>query len=236
MNTTEGELAGDKPRSRAAITKLRGLCVGCGTRPPEPGRTHCAKCLETVKALRRSRKLRGLCTACGKPAKPGRSHCEECLRRATARNKVKAQQSAEAGLCVRCHKNEKAAGRRFCVSCLQAQSVKASLRAKQHRQRKARKKAYDRARSKLRYKSRKDAGICSSCGQQPAVKGRVKCQDCLDQHESYALRFRQQQIKAGMCPMCGVRKPAEGRHYCSHCLKMAAQSNRRYFARRKTTA
>lgn len=62
----------------------RGLCIGCGKRPPVDGKKNCAKCLERIsrehKKYYEKRLSAGLCIKCGKniPSE-GRKTCDECL-------------------------------------------------------------------------------------------------------------------------------------------------------------
>jgi len=65
---------------------------------------------------RAERKSAGLCVECGKPS-DGHSYCAECRRKRNERNRIKREDCAEIGLCVRCQRAEARPGKRMCLQC-----------------------------------------------------------------------------------------------------------------------
>lgn len=61
----------------------RGLCVICGSRPPQAGRTACEPCATThAQSAAKSRRVKrdgGECVCCPAPALPGLTRCQRCL-------------------------------------------------------------------------------------------------------------------------------------------------------------
>ena len=121
--------------------KSRGLCVGCGKRPPEPGRVHCAACRDARLLAYRQRLDAGLCTFCGKP-NPGpygdtgatRTRCAECAHRFKVHQTRRQQRLVAARQCVICGAPLSAADGTRCAECARKfnvyqQARRARLRA-----------------------------------------------------------------------------------------------------------
>ena len=144
----EGRLDGPKAESRRRAARARskrryrartaaGLCVKCGLREPDEGRSRCEPCLERRNAADRrqwaSRLAAGFCGACGDPAPSGRARCGRCSamqanrpsRKAHAR-KTYARRRAQRR-CVDCTKPSMGAAR--CPSCAR----RSYLRSGEHR-------------------------------------------------------------------------------------------------------
>ena len=72
----------DTSKRRYQARAAAGLCVRCGLRRPEEGRTRCGPCLERRNTGDRrqwaSRLATGRCGACGDPAPDGRTRCGRC--------------------------------------------------------------------------------------------------------------------------------------------------------------
>ena len=92
---------------QTAERRARGLCVKCGKRPPEPGRTQCEPCAAKKRPADRARHHRrtaervdrGLCPKCGKRAPaPGRSQCEPCLEKDRAAGQARDARLRAAGI------------------------------------------------------------------------------------------------------------------------------------------
>ena len=116
--------------------KSRGLCVGCGKRPPEPGRVHCATCRDTRLLEYRSRLAAGLCAFCGKPRTDGATgtRCAECAHRFKVRQTRRQQRLVAARQCVICGAPLSAADGTRCRACARKfnvyqQARRARLRA-----------------------------------------------------------------------------------------------------------
>ena len=89
-------------------------CPTCSGPLPE-GRSHCSeRCRK--RALRRERKMKGLCADCGRAAR-GRALCPECLAGRRATVEVRRARLKEAGLCRDCGRPA-APGHARCPECL----------------------------------------------------------------------------------------------------------------------
>ena len=87
---------------RTAERRAKGLCVKCGKRPPEPGRSTCGPCAEKRRPadLARyhqrtaERVAQGLCPKCGKhPPEPERSQCGGCAEKDRVANRMRPARS-----------------------------------------------------------------------------------------------------------------------------------------------
>lgn len=74
--------ASARSRRRYEANRAAGLCIKCGQRPPQEGRSRCEPCLERRNAADRRqwllRRCSGRCGACGAPAPPSAARCERC--------------------------------------------------------------------------------------------------------------------------------------------------------------
>ena len=224
---------------QTAERRAQGLCVKCGKRPPEPGRTRCEPCAAKKRPADRARHhrrtaeraARGLCPKCGKrPPAPERSQCEPCLEM------------------------DRAAGR----------ARDAKLRAAGIPRRDPEKtREYERERARRETERRRAEGLCTSCGNAPAAPGRVTCEPCLEQRRAedrarYAAgkaagqpygganaetkrrsarakgkRRRKAWREAGLCLRCGKPPAVEGGKICAPCQeRRRAKERRKYAARR----
>lgn len=61
-------------------------------------------------------------------------------------------------------------------------------------------------------------GLCSQCGNKPAVQSKKSCQECLDYHKRRSARLREEWF----CH-CGRAAPANGTAYCEQCLTKARE-------------
>lgn len=72
----------------------------------------------------------------------------------------------------------------------------------------------------------KRIGLCSTCGKNIPVKGRVTCQKCLDnmkQNRNYKRSHK-------LCVKCGRNIASPGRKYCDECLE---QRHKKYLEESK---
>lgn len=84
--------------------KANGVCTMCA-HPAEPGRTMCARHLEStvkrVAEVQRAYSDAGLCK-CGKEPRPGIKSCTGCIERAQAYYARRVERRKQRGLCIRC--------------------------------------------------------------------------------------------------------------------------------------
>lgn len=216
-------MSADRRKRRYAERKAKGLCVGCGGRPPRAGCVRCDPCLEAQRlSVRRNparqattdkrrydeRKAKGLCTICGsRPPRPGYFMCGLCTERKQLREENWRAARREKGLCLTC---AAPAEKSFCDPC-----------ADRHRSWKA--KMRERWRTK---------NICVTCGQNPVSGDRVVCDDCNAcnvawraekmrdpqfverQREARRRRYRERR-EAGLCVRCG--RPSGDSCMCEPC-------------------
>jgi hypothetical protein len=95
-------------QSRYEKLKALGLCPGCGKNPPKENRAQCKDCLAAgvayMKKSSSKRKLLGMCawSGCKSSAEENRTLCRPHLDDLNIRNKKRAQQRTQAGLCRQC--------------------------------------------------------------------------------------------------------------------------------------
>lgn len=87
----------------------------------------------------------------------------------------------------------------------------------------------------IRYYWYKERGICVVCGQEDAVKGKIKCLNCLDGAAVATMIYRSKHDtseynkehcksryykakEAGLCVRCFKREPREGKSICQYCF------------------
>ena len=134
---------------RVAERRASGTCIRCGKRPPEPHRSDCEPCAE----------------------KRRKADLERHHRRTAERTAL--------GLCPRCGKQPPAPERFLCEPCGEkrnraSRARDARLRAAGLPRRDAeRARAYERDRSRREADIRREAGLCTRCGKQPAAEGRA---------------------------------------------------------------
>ena len=138
------------------------------------------------------------------------------------------------GLCPRCGVRAMAPERRLCVECAEKKCVAERAR---YAAGKAAGKLYGgrcvktrrrdgRERGRDRHRARREAGICTACGRQPAAEGAAVCEGCRSirrarERERYSMRRAE-----GCCVRCRVPVPA-GASRCRRCAdKEAARTPR----------
>ena len=151
----------ERHHRRTAERRAAGLCLKCGKRPPAPHRSQCEVCAEKRR-----------------PADLERYH------RRTAERVAQ-------GLCPKCGKQAPAPDHQFCEPCNEkrnraGRARDARLRAagmpRRDRERAA---EYERERSRREVEARRVAGLCTKCGQAPAVEGRASCEPCLEKRRAF---------------------------------------------------
>lgn len=141
--------------SLRAEWRAAGLCAACG-KPPVPGKK-CCPLHSRERNKRRRERLRsaGICTSChNRPAENGKSKCSGCLEYL----KQRVKQLTVAGLCVSCggvRGGEFGRRQKRCEMC--AERIRLSC-------------------AKLK-ESRKEAGLCPTCGLHPPVNN-ANCESC----------------------------------------------------------
>jgi len=224
---------------RAAQRRAAGLCLTCGKRPPAPHRSQC-----------------GICTAKRRPADLERYH------RRTAERVAR-------GLCPKCGKRPPAPDRQLCEPCNEktnraSRARDARLRAAgMPRRDREHAREYERERSRRAVEERRAAGLCTKCGQAPAVEGRASCEACLEKRRAsdrakYAAgkaaglkygganaeakrksarlnsqRRQKARREAGLCIRCGEQPPVEGGTTCAPCRDKRQAAERRQYRERR---
>ena len=224
---------------KTAARRAKGLCVKCGQRSPEPGRTRCEPCagkqraadLERYHRRTAERVAAGMCPKCGKrPPAPGRSQCQPCLEKDAAAGRARDARLRGAGV---------------------------------PRRDPAREREYRREHNRCEREQRSALGLCIRCGKSSAAPGRMSCEPCLDKRRAsdrakYAAgkaagmlyggsdpevrrrvgrkrsRKRSEDRRAaGLCVRCGAVPPAEGRTMCEPCRDDRRAADRARHAERR---
>lgn len=69
-----------------------------------------------------------------------------------------------------------------------------------------------------RYQARREAGLCTMCGTEPAEPDRSRCAACAKKVTRYERDRRAGRVAKNRCPTCGERPPEKGRRDCRPCL------------------
>ena len=67
------------------------------------------------------------------------------------------------------------------------------------------------------YNKRKEAGLCTACGKEPARQGRVTCEKCARQLREYGTESYKFYKDRGICVRCRKAKAEQGRVFCKAC-------------------
>lgn len=143
------------------------------------------------------------------------------------------------GLCPKCGQAPPAPGRRLCESC--GENQRAADRARYARG-KARGMYYGgrdpesrrrnaRERSRKRLHGRRDAGLCTRCGQSPPVEGGAVCETCREARRAAERALYASRRSSNLCGRCGGEVlpkgnfSLEGASLCGPC---AARETRRH--------
>lgn len=81
--------------------------------------------------------------------------------------------------------------------------------------------------SQKTYYERKQKGICTKCGKNKAIEGKVMCQQCLDKQNEYRRKNREFFRKNNLCPVCGKNKLFGDEKMCPECLAYMAEVNKK---------
>lgn len=104
----------------------------------------------------------------------------------------------DAGLCVRCAKNDAVGG----VNCPFCRDEA---------------RAGGRARYRARRKAWRDKGLCGDCGGDIWPATLKKCDTCSRRAAKAQKLIRDKRVAQGRCPRCGKNAPSPGRKYCHSC-------------------
>lgn len=229
-------------RRRTAERIAQGLCPRCGIAYPAPGRVLCERCAEKRRVAQRVRDAKRRATGKPRYTNPEKEHVRKrrCYQQQTAERYAK-------GLCPKCGKEELAPGRRLCDPC-------GAKRRKAERARyaagKAAGKLYGgkdpnlcrriaRKKSKERFHTRRDSGLCTRCGHRPLVAGSTTCEPCSDVRRAADREQYDKRRSDGLCGRCGGTTH-DGGSRCGSCAMFEAgrheQKNaagRKRYARRR---
>ena len=195
-------------------------------------------------------------------AAPGRARDLERYHRRTAERVAQ-------GLCQKCGKRPPAPDHQLCEPCNEktnraSRARDARLRAAgMPRRDRERAREYERERSRRETEARRAAGICTKCGQSPAVEGRASCEPCLEKRRAsdrakYAAgkaaglmygganpvakrksarlmskRRQKARREAGLCIRCGKQPPVEGGTTCAPCRDKRQAAERQQYGERR---
>lgn len=203
-----------------------------------PGRLLCERCAAKRRKAEHAREVKRKALGKKRYTKP-----EKELARKRQRYRQQTAERYAKGLCPKCGKEELAPGRRLCDPC-------GAKRRKAERARYAAGKAAGnlyggkdpnlcrriaRKKSKERFHTPRDAGLCTHCGHRPLVAGSTTCEPCGDVRRA---ADREQYAKRRADGRCG--EPTDGGSRCAQCAMFEAgrheQKNaagRKRYARRR---
>ena len=226
----ERRRARDRARSRrrAGERAAAGLCVRCGRRAPEAGRTACAECAERKRAASRARDAR--LRAEGKPRRRRREPRETVRER---RRRQTAGRIAR-GVCTRCGIDPPEAGRRQCGPCLARDREADRLRYEKARalgltyggRDPDRKRAGARAANRKRREDRRAEGRCTRCGRRPPAENGTVCETCRVERRAVERAIYEARRSAGLCGRCGG-PTTDGGSRCAPCGILEAERGNR---------
>ena len=189
----------ERSRKERAVRLAEGICTRCGKLPAAEGRTSCEPCLEKRRASDRARyaigKARGLKYGGANP------HAKRRAGRARSRKLQKAR--IEAGLCIRCGKQQPVKGGTTCATC------------REKRQ----------AAERRQYAERRAAGCCARCGG-PVHNGLSRCAPCAvieeagkcpERKNARSRELYAERRSRGLCTSCGA--PSQGASRCVPCAE-----------------
>ena len=212
----------ERARRRAGERAAAGLCVRCGRRPPEAGRTACAECAERKRAASRARDAR--LRAEGRPRR--RREPREAVRQ--RRRRQTADRIAR-GVCTKCGIDPPEDGRRQCGPCLARGREADRLRHGKARARgltyggrdPGRKRAGARAANRRRREARLAEGRCTRCGRRPPAEDGTVCETCRVERRAAERAIYEARRTADLCGRCGG-PTTDGGARCAPCAILEA--------------
>ena len=82
------------------------------------------------------------------------------------------------------------------------------------------------------YIARKAAGLCVRCGERSPLSGRIDCEQCARDPESWR-QIRAKRKTQGTCMSCGQRPPEPGKVRCTSCAQNQRTRHQIMYDRRK---
>ena len=82
---------------------------------------------------------------------------------------------------------------------------------------------------KILYYKRKELGICTRCGKENAVTGKINCIACAEKISISRKENREYFLKRGLCTICGKREAEPNKKICYECL---GQEQDKYYEKR----
>ena len=193
------EYGRERSRREVKARLAEGICTRCGKRPAAEGRSSCGPCLEKRRASDRARYAAG--KAAGKLYGGANPHAKRRIGRARSRKLQKAR--IEAGLCIRCGKQQPVKGGTTCATC------------REKRQ----------AAERRQYAERRAAGCCTRCGG-PVHDGLSRCARCAvieeagkcpERKNARSRKLYAERRARGLCTSCGA--PSQGASRCAPCAE-----------------
>ena len=188
-----------RSRREAAARKAEGLCFRCGREPAAPGRSSCEPCLVKRREADRVRYAAGKASG----LKYGGADAEAKRRAGRAKSRRRQKARIEAGLCIRCGRQQPAEGGTTCTPC------RAKRQQAEQRQ----------------YAERRAAGCCTRCGG-PVHDGLSRCGPCAiiddagrnpERKNGQSRRRYRIRRELGLCTSCGA--PSQGASRCVPCAE-----------------
>ena len=144
--------------------------------------------------------------------------------RARERQRRRHAERIARGSCTRCDTSPPEPGRKMCREC--AEKRRAAERARRARARQnglpyagrdpEQCRRAGRAGDRRRRRERRDAGLCTSCGQREPADGRSLCEPCRNVRRAYDRRRYDARRAAGSCVRC-AQPTFEGQSRCGRC-------------------
>jgi hypothetical protein len=157
---------------------------------------------EAKKALRASRKAKGLCIHCGDKAKEKQTRCQRCVDRDKANRKRYAERDTQRGICRNTGCSNKVTGKkRYCDAC-NARSTRNGAKREQ---------------------ANLARGMCRDCGKQPCAVGITRCAACNEKLAIAQQRLADKRKAEHRCTRCGANVLTSGRTHCNKCIDEARE-------------
>jgi hypothetical protein len=197
--------------------RQRGVCVGCGKRPPETGKIRCEFCLDkahrsyaknltaqkraTRKAgaagLRASRIESGACADCGGSRDDStKLTCGACRGKNNNSLSKLRKKRLSAGLCFRCGRKKRNRSLENCRRCERKKRARRFAQRGKAYRRKESVLRWDRHRKSAAYNSRLAVGACPYCGGTRNRPGRTICAGCSNAKSEQSRRRQQRKSSA----------------------------------------
>ena len=152
---------------------------------------------------------------------PGKAHAYE-----RERHRRRTAERLAQGKCPKCGKTPPAPGRSVCAPC--GERRRATERAR-YAEGKAEGRPYGgrnpescrraaRERNRKRRRERREAGLCTRCGDRPPLEGSVACEPCREARRAAERELYAERRARGLCGRCGGS--ASGASLCGPCAAL----------------